>query len=63
MFFYQNNSTSQNTTNIDLIELGKVDLNEMGTLPFVAPYYKGQMVPRESDAMCNEFGGDCFQFV
>lgn len=63
MFLFQNNTITQNTTTIDLIPLGKVKLSEMQTLPFVAPYYKGETVPRTSDTMCKESGGDCFKFV
>ena len=35
----------------------------MKSLPFVAPYYNNQIVPRHSMTMCKEFDGDCFQFV
>ena len=63
MFFYQNNSITSNTSYADLIKLGNVKMNEMKMIPFVAPYYKGKMVPRQSMDMCKEFEGDCFKFV
>ena len=32
----------------------------MKTIPFIAPYFKANAIPRYSDEMC---GGDCFKFV
>ena len=63
MFSYKGNSIQENNTTADLKAIGKVKLSDMKTLPFVAPYYKGALVPRTSMKMCGEFGGDCFQFV
>ena len=35
----------------------------MKVMPFFSIYYKGDIVPRESQSLCGEFGGDCFKFV
>ena len=63
MFLYRENALSQNVSTADLKEIGKVKMSEMKTLPFVAPYYKGKIIPREDMTMCKEFGGDCYKFV
>ena len=38
-------------------------MSEMKTIPFIAPYYKGQVIPRYSMSMCKEFDGDCHKFA
>jgi len=63
MFNYQANVISENTTSSNFTDIGNITLSEMGTLPFIYPYYKGQMVQRESMEMCKEFDGDCFKFI
>ena len=62
MFLYQKNSISSNSSAVDLIALGNVEISKIKSLPFVAPYYKGSAVPRTSQSMCGEFGGDCFKW-
>ncbi len=57
------NSITGNTTTADLLSIGTIKLSEMGTLPFVAPYYKGKEIPRHSKDMCKDYDGDCFKFV
>jgi hypothetical protein len=42
MFFYQQNTITENTTTADLEKRGKVKLSEMKTIPFVAAFYKGK---------------------
>jgi hypothetical protein len=62
MIFYLNNTITENTSTADLVKIGKIKLSEMETLPFIAPYYKGKMIPRRSMELCKEFGGDCFKY-
>ena len=62
MFYFQNNLVVQNSTVINLKKLGEVRLDQMMILPFVAPYYKGNMIKRFDQDMCKEFDGDCFMF-
>ena len=59
MIFYLGDSVNMNETAVDLIELGKVKMSEMDSIPFIAPYYKGEIIPRTSKTMCKEFGGNC----
>ena len=62
MFYFQNNSISENTTTANLLDIGDVKLSEMKLLPFIAPYYKGWEIKRKDEIMCKEFDGDCFKF-
>ena len=62
MFYFQNNSISENTTSANLLEIGEVKLSEMKLLPFIATYYKGNEIPRRDETMCKEFDGDCLKF-
>ena len=63
MVFFKNNTVTQNTSTTDLFKLGKVNLSEMNTLPFLAPRYKGKGIPRTSMDMCKEHDGDCLKFI
>lgn len=46
----------------DMKEIGKIKLDEMGTLPFYGVHYKGHRLDRRSED-CQETGGDCFQLT
>jgi hypothetical protein len=63
MIYYKRNNIQENVSVANLTETGEIKLSEMGMLPFIAPYYKGDIIPRNSSTMCEEFEGDCMKFV
>lgn len=52
MLNYQKNTIVENIVTPDIASWDPIPLSEMNTLPFVAPYYKGQEIPRFSISMC-----------
>ena len=47
----------------NLTEIGNVELEDMGTLPFFSVHYKGKQLPSKSEKLCPETKGDCFEYV
>ena len=47
----------------NLNELGIVNFDEMGTMPFFSVHFRGKHLPIKSDKHCKETNGDCFKLV
>jgi hypothetical protein len=43
--------------------LGIVTLEDMGVLPFYGFQYMGKFLKKVDHVVCEEFGGDCYQFA
>ena len=47
----------------NLTEIGVVNLDDMGTLPFFSVHYRGKQLPLKSENHCAETKGDCYDYV
>ena len=63
MVNYLANNISSFDSVADLEAISTLNLAEMESIPFYGFFYKNQRVMRHDTDLCQEFDGDCFQFV
>ena len=57
--YYQRSSV----TIANMAEIGIVELDHMGSIPFFSIHYKGKQLPIKSEKYCSETKGDCFEYA